>query len=87
MKELSTNEMNTVSGAGKLQNSLSKFYGNVFSRTTEEMNKVLKTDYDVEKSKESGVYFGEQFGLALENSFTNLLNRWSNAVIGVSYKF
>ena len=84
MKELSTQEISEVSGAGRLQDTLSGVYSYAFGRAAKGMNDVFHTDYNVDDAKTVGNKFGGTLGMAAENAFDGMLNRWRDIVIGSS---
>lgn len=82
MQVLSVTEVQAVSGAGKVQDTLSVAYGNFFSHAVTALNRVFDLGYEVEAAQQAGQHFGSSLGKAIEDKFAYLLDRIHNKVIG-----
>lgn len=82
MKVLSMTEVQAVSGAGRVQDTLSSAYGNFFLHTVNVLNKLFDVGYDAEAAKQTGQDFGSRLGKAIEDTFNGLLEKIKVGVIG-----
>lgn len=82
MKELSVTELQAVSGAGRVQDTLSSAYGNFFLHSVNLLNKLFDVGYNAEVAQQTGRDFGSRLGKAIEDKFSSIVDSIKISVIG-----
>ncbi|MDW8848178.1 hypothetical protein SD961_20175 [Erwinia sp. MMLR14_017] len=74
MRELNSHEVQVISGAGKIQDTLSSFFGSYFSNVFDHLSPVVESVYTKDDVTAAGTDFGSRLGAAVENHVNNVIN-------------
>ena len=79
MRELNSNEVQAISGAGKIQDTLSGLFGSYFGNIFDHLSPVLDPIYAKDDATTLGTDFGSRVGALVEkhvNNVISLLSSW-----------